>query len=88
MTEAEWLSATEPAPMLEFLRGKPGGRKLRQVAVACFQRVRLAPAWLTTDVRLLAHVRGCWARSEAGGETTDTPSGLSFFIHFALDSVR
>jgi len=28
MTEAEWLMATDPTPMLEFLRGKASDRKL------------------------------------------------------------
>jgi hypothetical protein len=39
VTEAEWLAATDPAPMLEFLRGKVSGRKLRLFACACCRRV-------------------------------------------------
>ena len=39
MTEAEWLVATRPAPMLEFLREKADDRKLRLFAVACCRRV-------------------------------------------------
>jgi hypothetical protein len=34
MDEAEWLACTDPARMLEFLRGKVGGRKLRLLVVA------------------------------------------------------
>ncbi len=34
MTEAEWLATTDPTPMLEFLRGKTSGRKLRLLGVA------------------------------------------------------
>ncbi|WP_238602501.1 hypothetical protein [Fimbriiglobus ruber] len=35
MTEAEWLAATDPTPMLEFLRGKASERKLRLFACGC-----------------------------------------------------
>jgi hypothetical protein len=36
MTEAEWLAAADPEPMLEFLRGRGGTseRKLRLFAVS------------------------------------------------------
>src|SRR4051812_26414298 len=35
MTEAEWLVATDPAPMLEFLCGKVSDRKLRLFCLLC-----------------------------------------------------
>jgi hypothetical protein len=39
MTESEWMAATDPEPMLEFLRGKAGSREFRLFAVACCRRI-------------------------------------------------
>src|SRR5262249_40559551 len=39
LTEHDWLTGTDPAPLLQFLRGKAGGRKLRLFACACCRHV-------------------------------------------------
>jgi hypothetical protein len=39
VTEHEWLTCTNPTPMLEFMRGRASDRKLRQFGVACCRRV-------------------------------------------------
>jgi hypothetical protein len=39
MTEAEWLTATDPTPMLEFLKGKTSDRKLRLFYCNCSRRI-------------------------------------------------
>jgi hypothetical protein len=39
MTEREWLQATDPRPMLEFLRDKASGRKLRLFVAGCIRSV-------------------------------------------------
>ncbi|HXG12005.1 MAG TPA: hypothetical protein VNK04_19785 [Gemmataceae bacterium] len=39
MTESEWLKCSDPLPMLDFLRGRAGDRKLRLFAAACSRRV-------------------------------------------------
>lgn len=39
MDEAEWRAATDPGPMLEFLRGKADERKLQLFICACCRRI-------------------------------------------------
>jgi hypothetical protein len=50
MDEAAWLTATDPTPMLAFLRNaeRASERKLRLFAVACFREVW---EWLN-DIRI------------------------------------
>jgi hypothetical protein len=43
MTEAEWLTATDPTPMLEFIRSKASDRKLRLFAVAYYRKLSHMP---------------------------------------------
>jgi hypothetical protein len=47
VTEAEWDACADPTPMLEILRGKCDGRKLRLYCCACNRRTRrrLYPGW-------------------------------------------
>ena len=39
MTEVEWLTASDPMPMLGFLRGNVSDRRLRLLVVACCRRI-------------------------------------------------
>jgi hypothetical protein len=39
MTEAEWLAAADPWPMIEFLKGKASDRQMRLFSVACCRSV-------------------------------------------------
>ncbi|HEY7153521.1 MAG TPA: hypothetical protein VH575_06150 [Gemmataceae bacterium] len=66
MTEQEWLSDTDPRPMLEFLRGKASGRKRRLFAVSCCRHL-----WpLLTDLRIRDAVETAelWADGRASPE--------------------
>jgi hypothetical protein len=61
MTENEWLSSTDPQPMLEFIEERTTNRKLRLFACACCRVLRLA-----------SHPRSAWvleiAEKQADGE--------------------
>jgi hypothetical protein len=53
VTEAEWLAATDLEPMLEFLKGRASGRKMRLFACACCRRI-----WHLLDEELFRRLVG------------------------------
>jgi hypothetical protein len=67
VTHDQWLTGTDPVPMLEFLRGKATDRKLRLFASACCRHIA---AYADAEwKRLAAYGRGpeqiAWTRREA-----------------------
>ena len=69
MTEQEWLQATDPKPMLEYLRGKASDRKLRLFVVSCcyleYGRSPVEPMYevaekFADDPTMLDEVRRYW----------------------------
>ena len=65
MDEAEWLACTDLRAMLEFLRGKVSGRKLRLFACDCVERL-----WFDWDVGTIPDV--VWLSERyAEGEVTN-----------------
>jgi hypothetical protein len=54
MTEAEWLAATDPVPMLQFRAGKP-------LLADALEDAGCTDAELLVHLRSPGpHVRGCW----------------------------
>jgi hypothetical protein len=70
MTEAEWLASADPRPMLDLLRGRAEGRKLRLFAVACCRRVMplLVSRWPAVDERLRRALAACEQEAEEAGD--------------------
>ena len=98
MTEAEWLAATDPTPMLEYVLGTASDRKLRLFAVACCRRL-----WhLVIDprsrqaVEVAERFTDCLATDEerqlaysvAGEAVCDPTPGLSPYTMPSTDSER
>src|SRR5271169_906993 len=73
MTEAEWLTATDPKPMLEYLRYRGRGRQERLLGCAACRRV-----WdLINDVRCRRAVESSerYADGEVSYSDLDKDSG-------------
>jgi hypothetical protein len=77
MTDAEWFDCTDPAPMLEFLRGKASDRKLRLFSCACCGRLDYALAaqvaassWCEEWDQLSRSILDAWER-RLEGQATD-----------------
>lgn len=79
MTEAEWLACTDPATMLEYLRGKASERKLRLFACGCVRR-----AWhlLTDNGRQAIETAEAYAD---GMIDTKTLKAASYAAHKPID---
>ncbi len=84
MTEQQWLAATDPVPMLEFLRssGKASERKLRLFVVACCRHAdQLFPTERGQSILETAEwfAEGLSAaelwEAMAAGEVLDAPTG-------------
>jgi hypothetical protein len=75
--EASWLAGTDPGPMLEFVAGRAGARKLRLFAAACCRRVwhlladerarkAVEAAERHAEDRITTGTLGRWTRRAAG----------------------
>jgi hypothetical protein len=76
MTEEEWLACTDPAPMLELLRGKASDRKTRLFLVASSRRMLHGVP--EPHSRRAVRTAERYADGEVSGEK----------LHFAWSSVR
>jgi hypothetical protein len=83
MTEEEWLTATNPTPMLEFLRGKASDRKLRMFAVASCIKI----SHLLTDepCRRAIYVAEKYADQQANTEDLAIVSEAALWISKQTD---
>jgi hypothetical protein len=91
MTENEWLNATDPRLMLEFLRGKVSERKLRLLGCGCLRRV----SHLLTDKRGLRaveatekYVDGLLNRQALQGASGDANLAVHYAAELAIPALR
>ena len=71
MTEAEWLAASNPSPMVRFLEGKASGRKSRAfIASACMERRLIFDDYPDDELRRFENDVALWIEDgdyEIGG---------------------
>src|SRR5690348_5781208 len=83
MTEAEWLSSTDPTPMLQLLKGAASRRrKLRLFAVACCRRVL---ELLTPESRQALEVAERLAKGQVGGVERKLARGSALAAGWVTD---
>jgi hypothetical protein len=75
MTEAEWLRATDPVPMLGVVRDGATERKMRLFALSCCRHASEADLFAIYHAAMtLEYVsRGCW-----GGLTSKASAAIGF----------
>jgi hypothetical protein len=78
MTEAEWNVCTDPDQMLEFLKDRSSGRKLRLFAVACCHRI-----WHLLDHQLSRRAVEVAERFADGQATHSERAAAEFAAHEA-----
>jgi hypothetical protein len=72
MTEEDWLSATDPTPMLEFLRGKASDRKLRIIGCNC--------AWHILPILQVGRLSALLTASERAADGEDMTSVIGAIL--------
>src|SRR5438445_9997686 len=84
MTASEWDACSDPAPMLEYLRGKASDRELRLFAVECCRRVwlLLSDEWIQ-GIEVAEHFACEWATEE---ELSRTLAELTYNFREIIES--
>ena len=82
MTEEEWLNGSNPAPMLDFLRGKASNRKARLYTVWCCRQCESFP-----DTRMQAAINLAERLEEATKKERDAAVAGVWEVLTELDPV-